>query len=58
VVYLVSPVTVRLMTLVAGAYLPRLAIASVHPLDRTVEQLLAHHGLLLWWYLSSSCWPR
>lgn len=51
VVYLVSPVTVLLMTLSLLAYLPRLAIASITDWPGTVHQLLAHHGLLLWWNL-------
>lgn len=51
VVYLVSPVSVLLMTLSLAAYLPRLAVTSFTDSTDTVHQVLAHHGLLLWWYL-------
>jgi 1,2-diacylglycerol 3-beta-glucosyltransferase len=50
-VYLVSPVTVLLITLSLIAYLPRQAYLLVTQWDATVDAFLAHHGLLLWWYL-------
>jgi hypothetical protein len=50
-VYLVSPITVLLITLSLLAYLPRQAYVLVTQWDATVRSFLAHHGLLLWWYL-------
>ncbi|MGK5683687.1 glycosyltransferase family 2 protein [Actinoplanes sp. URMC 104] len=50
-VYLVSPITVLLITLSLVAYLPRQAYVLVTRFDETVDGFLAHHGLLLWWYL-------
>ncbi len=51
VVYLVGPVTVLLITLSLAAYLPRLAVLLATQWDTAVHSLLAHNGLLLWWYL-------
>jgi cellulose synthase/poly-beta-1,6-N-acetylglucosamine synthase-like glycosyltransferase len=50
-VYLVSPITVLLITLSLAAYLPRQAYLLATRFDATVDTFLAHHGLLLWWYL-------
>ena len=50
-VYLVSPITVLLITLSLAAYLPRQAFLLITRWDETVATFLAHHGLLLWWYL-------
>jgi cellulose synthase/poly-beta-1,6-N-acetylglucosamine synthase-like glycosyltransferase len=50
-VYLVSPITVLLITLSLAAYLPRQAYLLVTRRAETVDAFLAHHGLLLWWYL-------
>jgi GT2 family glycosyltransferase len=51
IVYLVSPITVLLITLSLVAYLPRQAFVLVTQWDATVDAFLAHNGLLLWWYL-------
>jgi len=51
VVYLVAPITVLLITLSLAAFLPRLAILLVTQWGVVVASLLAHGGLLLWWYL-------
>jgi len=50
-VYLISPITVLLITLSLIAYLPRQAYVLVTRWDETIDAFLAHHGLLLWWYL-------
>lgn len=50
-VYLVAPITVLLITLSLAAFLPGLAIVLSTQLSAAVDALLAHHGLLLWWYL-------
>jgi len=51
IVYLVAPVTVLLITLSLLAFLPRLAVVLATDHDAAVRSLLAHNGLLLWWYL-------
>ena len=50
-VYLVSPITVLLITLSLAAYLPRQAYVLATRWDETVDAFLANHGLLLWWHL-------
>jgi cellulose synthase/poly-beta-1,6-N-acetylglucosamine synthase-like glycosyltransferase len=50
-IYLISPITVLLITLSLLAYLPRQAYVLVTRWDETVDAFLAHNGLLLWWYL-------
>jgi 1,2-diacylglycerol 3-beta-glucosyltransferase len=50
-VYLISPVTVLLITLSLIAYLPRQAYLLATRWDATIATFRAHHGLLLWWYL-------
>jgi len=50
-IYLISPITVLLITLSLIAYLPRQAYVLITRWDETVDTFLAHHGLLLWWYL-------
>jgi hypothetical protein len=51
IVYLVAPVTVLLITLSLLAFVPRLAVVLATDHDAAVRSLLAHNGLLLWWYL-------
>lgn len=51
IIYLVAPVTVLLITLSLLAYLPSAAIVVTTQWDVAVQTLLAHGGLLLWWYL-------
>ncbi|WP_199516257.1 glycosyltransferase family 2 protein [Nucisporomicrobium flavum] len=51
VVYLVSPITVLLITLSLVAYLPRQIYVLATQWQAAVDAALAHHGLLLWWYL-------
>jgi 1,2-diacylglycerol 3-beta-glucosyltransferase len=51
IIYLVSPITVLLITLSLAAFLPRLAIALATDWNATARSFLAHDGLLLWWYL-------
>jgi cellulose synthase/poly-beta-1,6-N-acetylglucosamine synthase-like glycosyltransferase len=51
IVYLVAPITVLLITLSLAAFLPRLAVLLSTQQDAAVHALLAHNGLLLWWYL-------
>jgi hypothetical protein len=50
-IYLISPITVLLITLSLIAYLPRQAYVLTTRWDETVDTFLAHNGLLLWWYL-------
>jgi hypothetical protein len=50
-IYLISPITVLLITLSLIAYLPRQAYLLITRWDETVDAFLAHNGLLLWWYL-------
>lgn len=51
IIYLVSPVTVLLITLSLVAFLPRAAFMALTQWDATADALVAHNGLLLWWYL-------
>jgi 1,2-diacylglycerol 3-beta-glucosyltransferase len=51
IVYLVSPVTVLLITLSLAAFLPSLAVVLATRWDATVHSVFANNGLLLWWYL-------
>lgn len=51
IIYLVSPVTVLLITLSLIAFLPRAAFVALTQWDATADALVAHNGLLLWWYL-------
>jgi 1,2-diacylglycerol 3-beta-glucosyltransferase len=51
IVYLVAPVTVLLITVSLLAFLPRLAVVLATHYDLAAQSLLAHNGLLLWWYL-------
>jgi 1,2-diacylglycerol 3-beta-glucosyltransferase len=50
-VYLVAPVTVLLITLSLAAFVPRMLVMLTTQWSATVHSLLAHDGLLLWWYL-------
>jgi cellulose synthase/poly-beta-1,6-N-acetylglucosamine synthase-like glycosyltransferase len=54
-IYLISPITVLLITLSLIAYLPRQAYELITRWDETVDTFLAHRGLLLWWYLLVFC---
>jgi 1,2-diacylglycerol 3-beta-glucosyltransferase len=50
-VYLVSPISVLLITLSLAAFLPSMAVLLITQWDRTSSAFLAHHALLVWWYL-------
>lgn len=50
-IYLVTPITVQLITLSLLGYLPGQAVILLTRWDTTVDSLFANHGLLLGWYL-------
>ena len=50
-VYLVSPISVLLITLSLLAFLPSMAILLITQWQKTSATFLAHHALLVWWYL-------
>lgn len=50
-VYLVSPITVLLITLSLAAYLPRQAYLIVTRWGETADAFVAYQGLLLYWHL-------
>jgi 1,2-diacylglycerol 3-beta-glucosyltransferase len=50
-VYLVSPISVLLITLALLAFLPSLAAELITQWDASVARVLANHALLIWWYL-------
>jgi cellulose synthase/poly-beta-1,6-N-acetylglucosamine synthase-like glycosyltransferase len=50
-IYLVTPITVQLITLSLLGYLPGQAIILLTRWDEVTGSLMANHGLLLGWYL-------
>ncbi|MBN1173812.1 MAG: glycosyltransferase family 2 protein [Micromonosporaceae bacterium] len=50
-VYLITPITVQLITLSLLGYLPGQAVIFTTQWDSFVGSLMANHALLLWWYL-------